>query len=165
MSVSSYEGGGLHGNLGLIMTIAEYFVVATDVCLPPEDPGPVATIVAGMMGIHIAEMGRLYTSVTRTYRTYNNVDQAFNKMIIDAFKDQYLNTLSDGIVGYVNCTSLQFLTHILTYYARSPQQNSRRTTSVLTRRMILINQMRISSNRFRMQELLRWPVYNLIEMR
>jgi hypothetical protein len=45
------------------------------------------------------------------------VDQAFKKMIIDAFEDQYLNALSDKIVGYANCTSLQLLTHILMYYA------------------------------------------------
>jgi hypothetical protein len=114
MSVSSYEGGGRHGHLGIIMTNAEYFAVATD--LPPENPGPAATIVAGM-NVHIAEIGRLHTAITHTYRTYNNVDQAFNKMIIDAFKDQYLNALSDKIVGYTNCTSLQLLTHLLMYYA------------------------------------------------
>jgi hypothetical protein len=52
-----------------------------------------------MMGVHIAERGRLHTAVTRIYRTYNNVDQAFKKMIIDAFEDQYLNALSDKIIG------------------------------------------------------------------
>jgi hypothetical protein len=38
-------------------------------------------------------------------------------MIIDVFEDQYLNALSDEIVGYTNCTSHQLLTHLLTYYA------------------------------------------------
>jgi hypothetical protein len=51
------------------------------------------------------------------YRTYHNVDQAFKKLIIEAFDDAYLNALSDEIVGYANCTSLQLLTHLLTYYA------------------------------------------------
>jgi hypothetical protein len=51
------------------------------------------------------------------YRTYHNVDQATNKLIIEAFDDAYLNALSDEIVGYANCTSLQLLTHLLTYYA------------------------------------------------
>jgi hypothetical protein len=62
-------------------------------------------------------MVRLHTAVTRTYRTYNNVDQAFKKMIMDAFEDQYLNAISDEIVGYENCTSVQLLTHLLTYHA------------------------------------------------
>jgi hypothetical protein len=108
MRFSSYKGGGIHGHLGIIMTNAEYFVVATDVFLPPENPGPAATIVAGMTGVPITEMGRLHTTVTRTYRMYNNVDQEFKKMFIDAFEDQYLNALSDEIVGYANCTSRHF---------------------------------------------------------
>jgi hypothetical protein len=49
--------------------------------------------------------------------TYHNVDQAIKKLIIESFNDAYLNALSDEIVGYVNCMSLQLLTHLLTYYA------------------------------------------------
>jgi hypothetical protein len=51
------------------------------------------------------------------YRTYHNVDQAIKKLIIESFDDAYLNALSDEIVGYANCTSLQLLTRLLTYYA------------------------------------------------
>jgi hypothetical protein len=51
------------------------------------------------------------------YRTYHNVDQAIKKLIIESFDDAYRNALSDEIVGYANCMSLQLLTHLLTYYA------------------------------------------------
>jgi hypothetical protein len=51
------------------------------------------------------------------YRTYRNVDQAIKNLIIESFDDAYLNALSDIIVGYANCTSLQLITHLLTYYA------------------------------------------------
>jgi hypothetical protein len=51
------------------------------------------------------------------YHTYHNVDQAIKKLIIEAFDNTYLNVLSDEIVGYANCTPLQLLTHLLTYYA------------------------------------------------
>jgi hypothetical protein len=51
------------------------------------------------------------------YRTYNNVDQAIKKLLIEAFEDAYLNALSDELVGYANCTSLQILTHLSTFYA------------------------------------------------
>jgi hypothetical protein len=51
------------------------------------------------------------------YRTYHNVDQAIKKLIVEAFDDAYLNALSDEVVGYANCTSLDLLTHILTFYA------------------------------------------------
>jgi hypothetical protein len=50
------------------------------------------------------------------YRTYHNVDQSIKKLIIESFDEAYLNALSDEIVGYANCTSLQLLTHLLTYY-------------------------------------------------
>jgi hypothetical protein len=51
------------------------------------------------------------------YHTYHNADQAIKKLVIESFDDAYLNALSDEIVGYENCTSLQLLTHLLTYYA------------------------------------------------
>jgi hypothetical protein len=51
------------------------------------------------------------------YRTYHNVDQAIKKLIIEAFDDAYLNGLSDEVVGYANCKSLDLLTHLLMFYA------------------------------------------------
>jgi hypothetical protein len=112
MIISFYEGGGRHGHLGLIMTNVEYFAVATDVFFPPENTVPAATIVAGTMAVYIAKTARLHTAVTCVYHTYQNVDQTFKKIIIDAFEDPYLNALSDEIFGYENCTSLELLSHI-----------------------------------------------------
>jgi hypothetical protein len=117
MSVASYEGGGSHGHLGIIMNNEEYFAIADDVFPVPANPGPWAAVVAGMTAAVIAEMTRLHREATQVYRTYHNVDQAIKKLIIESFDDAYLNALSDEIVGYANCTSLQILTHLLTYYA------------------------------------------------
>jgi hypothetical protein len=117
MSVASYEGGGRQGHLGIIMTNEEYFAIAIDVFPVPANPGPSAVVMAGMTAAVIAETTRLHREVTQVYRTYNNVDQAIKKLLIEAFDDAYLNALSDKIVGYANCTSLHILTHLLTYYA------------------------------------------------
>jgi hypothetical protein len=117
MSVASYEGGGRHGHLGIIMTNEEYFAVAVDVFPVPNNPGPSAAFVAGMMAAVLAETTRLHKEATQVYHTYHNVDQDIKKLIIESFDDTYLNALSDEIVGYANCTSLQLLTHLLTYYA------------------------------------------------
>jgi hypothetical protein len=117
MSVASYEGGGRHGHLGIIMTKEEYFAITVDVFPVPNNPGPSAAVVAGMTAALIAEMTRLHREATQVYRTYHNVDQAIKKLIIESFDDAYINALSDEIVGYANCTSLQLLTHLLTYYA------------------------------------------------
>jgi hypothetical protein len=97
MSVSSYKACGRHGRLGLIMTNAEYFAVANDVFLPPDNSGPAVTIIRAVTTVQIAE------------------EQAVKKMSINAFEDLFLNALSDEIVGYVNCTSLQLLSHLLMY--------------------------------------------------
>jgi hypothetical protein len=117
MSVASYEGGGHHGHLIIIMTNEEYVAVAVDVFPIPNNPGPSAAVVAGMTAAVIVETTRLQKEATQVYRTYHNVDQAIKKLIIKSFDDEYINALSEEIVGYANCTSLQLLTHLLTYYA------------------------------------------------
>jgi hypothetical protein len=117
MSVASYEGGGSHGHLGIIMTNEEYFAIAIDLFPVPAYPGPSAAVVAGMTAAIIAETTGLHKEATQVYRTYHNVDQGIKKLIIESFDDACLNALSNEIVGYSNCTSLQLLTHPLTYYA------------------------------------------------
>jgi hypothetical protein len=117
MSVSSYEGGGRHGHLGIIMTNEEYFSIAADAFPVPTNPGASAEVVADTTAAVIAEMTRLHREATQVYRTDHNVDQAIKKLIIEVFDDAYLNALSDEIVGYANCTSLDLLTHLLTFYA------------------------------------------------
>jgi hypothetical protein len=117
MSVASYEGGGRHGHLGIIMTNEEYFAIAVNVFAVPNNPGPSAAVVADMTAAVIAETTRLHREATQVYRTYHNVDQAIKKLIIESFDDAYLNAFSDETVGYANCASLQLLTHLFTYYA------------------------------------------------
>jgi hypothetical protein len=117
MSVASYEGGGRHGHLGIIMNNKEYFAIAVDVFPVPANPGPSAAVVADMTATVIDETKRLHLEATQVYRTYHNVDQAIKKLIIESFDDAYLNAISDEILGYTNCASLQLLTHLFTYYA------------------------------------------------
>jgi hypothetical protein len=117
MSVASYEGGGRHKHLEIIMTNKEYFAIAMDVFPVPNNPGPSLAFVAGMTATVIAETTQLHREAIQVYRTYHNVDQDIKKLIIESFDDAYLNALSDEIVGYKNCTSLQLLTRLLTYYA------------------------------------------------
>jgi hypothetical protein len=99
------------------MNNKEYFAIAVDVFPVPANHGPSAAVVAGMTAAVIAETTRLHREAIQVYRTYHNVDQAIKKLIIESFDDAYLNALSEEIVGYANYTSLQILTHLLTYYA------------------------------------------------
>jgi hypothetical protein len=59
MSVASYEGGGRHGHLDIIMTNEEYFAIAVDVF-----PVPSAAVVAGMTAAVISETTRLHKDAT-----------------------------------------------------------------------------------------------------
>jgi hypothetical protein len=116
MSVSSYEGGGRHGHLGLMMMNDEYFALATDVFTDPDNPGATPVHPENTIAARIAEANQAHTEVIRVYGTYHNIDQTFKKLIIEEFEDQFLNALSDEVVGYANRTSLDLLTHLLTYY-------------------------------------------------
>jgi hypothetical protein len=99
------------------MTNEEYFAIAVDLFPVPNTPGASPEVLAGTKAPLIAETTRLHLDATQIYRTYHNLDQAIKKLIIEAFDDTYLNALSDEIVGYTNCTSLDLLTHLLMYYA------------------------------------------------
>jgi hypothetical protein len=99
------------------MTNEEYFAIAADVLPIPDNPGASPKVVVGMTSSVIAELTRLHHEATQVYRTYHNVDQAIEKLILESFDDAYLNALSDEVVGYANCTSLDLLTHLLTFYA------------------------------------------------
>jgi hypothetical protein len=99
------------------MTNEEYFSIAAVVFPVPNNPGASAEVVVGMTTAVISELTRLHREATQVYRTYHNVDLAIKKLILEAFDDAYLNALSDEVVGYANCTSLDLLTHILTFYA------------------------------------------------
>jgi hypothetical protein len=109
MSVASYEGGGRHGHLAIIMTNEEYFAIAVDVFPMPANPGPSAAVVVNITAAVIAETTRLHREATQVYRTYHNVDQAIKKLIIESFDDAYLNALSERSCGlrqlYVTSTS------------------------------------------------------------
>jgi hypothetical protein len=99
------------------MNNKEYFAIAVDVFPVPANPGPSAAVMADMTATVIDETKRLHPEATQVYRTYHNVDQAIKKLIIESFDDAYLNAISDEILGYTNCASLQLLTHLFTYYA------------------------------------------------
>jgi hypothetical protein len=117
MSVSSYVGGCRHGHLGIIMMNEEYFALTANVFPVPENPGASPKVMVGMTAAVIAELTRLHREAEQVYHTYHNMDQATKKLILEAFDDAYLNALSDKVVGYANCTSLDLLTHLLTFYA------------------------------------------------
>jgi hypothetical protein len=82
------------------MTNEEYFAVAADIFLVPNNPGASPEVVVGMTAAVIAELTRLHREATLVFCTYHNVDQTIKKLIIEAFDDAYLNALSDRHLTY-----------------------------------------------------------------
>jgi hypothetical protein len=68
MRITSYEGGGRHGHLGIIMTNEEYFAVAVDVFPVPKNPGPPAVVVVGMTAAVIAETTQRHNYTKRQHK-------------------------------------------------------------------------------------------------
>jgi hypothetical protein len=99
------------------MTNKEYFAITAEFFPVPDSPRASPEVVVGMTAAVITELTQLHREATQVYHTYHHVDQAIEKMILEAFDDAYLNALSDEVVGYANCTSLDLLTHLLTLYA------------------------------------------------
>jgi hypothetical protein len=99
------------------MTNEEYFAIAADVFPVPDNPGASPEVVVGMTAAVVAELTRLHRDATKVYHTYHNVEHAIKKMILEAFDGACLNALSNEVVGYANYTSLDVLTHLLTFYA------------------------------------------------
>jgi hypothetical protein len=157
----SYEGGGRHGHLGLIMKNDEYFALATDVFTTLDNPGATPVHPDKATAARIADANRAHKEATRIYCTNNNVDQEFKRLIIDASEAQFLNALSDEVVGYENITSMNLLTNLLTYYAEIAPRNSRRTTSGSTRHMTPINLLIPCSSRLKTLKHLRSLVVNI----
>jgi hypothetical protein len=69
MIISSYEGGGRHGHLGLIMTNDEYFALVTDVFTAPDNPGATHVHPYNATAARIAEANRVHTEAIHVYRT------------------------------------------------------------------------------------------------
>jgi hypothetical protein len=67
------------------MTNDKCFALSMDVLTAPDNPGATPLHPENATAARIAEANRAYTESIRLYHTYHNVDQAFKKLIIEAF--------------------------------------------------------------------------------
>ena len=73
------------------------------------DPTPTAAI--------LYELVRTHKHEVRLFNKYHAVDHACKKFISKLIPGKDYNPLSSRIIGFVKVTSLQILTHVITYYA------------------------------------------------
>jgi hypothetical protein len=116
MCVHSYEGGGHHEHLGLIVNIDEYTAVENNNLHIPPNPGATASLVDNATAAQISAVNRVCIEALCIYHEYKECFHALKKHMITVIKDHYLNALSDETVSYAVVTGIQLVTHIMTNY-------------------------------------------------
>jgi hypothetical protein len=114
MNIQSYDGGGNHGHLGLVMTRVEYIMQTPGVAayVRPPKPAATTTIPADATPVAAQNLVLAHAEEMRAYRLANNVDKACCNSILDAFDDKFLAARADPVVRYANETALTLITHL-----------------------------------------------------
>jgi hypothetical protein len=119
MTIQSYNGGGNHGHLGLVMTRVEYIMQTPGVAayVRPPKPNATATITAEATPVAAKNLVLAHTEEMRANRLANNIDKAYCKSILDAFNDKFLAARANPVVRYANKIALTLITHLKECYA------------------------------------------------
>jgi hypothetical protein len=114
MSQFSNRGGGAHGHLGVLLSAAQYNVIATNNTpfFPPIHPGPTLVIPLGATDQQVRETTRLYTSTITEYATYIAICNALKAQIIAAIDRIYLDDVRDPVYNFATVSPLNILDHL-----------------------------------------------------
>jgi hypothetical protein len=108
-------GGGALGHLGLIVSEAEYAIIARTgdngptVCTNPTAPGRATAA-------QLSAARHSWEETVLTYHTFNTVQKALKKQIITVFEPMYLDILNDDMVGFANITTREMFDHLCLAY-------------------------------------------------
>jgi hypothetical protein len=119
MNIQSYDGGGNHNHLELVMTLVEYIMQTPGVTshVRPPKPGATATTPADATPVAAQNLILAHAEDMRAYRLANNIDNACCKSILDDFDDKFLAAQADPVVRYANETAISIITHLKDCYA------------------------------------------------
>jgi hypothetical protein len=116
ISIPSMAGGGAHGHLGIIMTQVEYATISTSPWVDPYNPNAVPIIPPCTTAVDAAQIARMHAECRRIYTNRINVDQAVNKIILEAYDNMYTFQLDDYLLQYANRSALEILMHLKQTY-------------------------------------------------
>jgi hypothetical protein len=114
MNIQSYDGGGNHGHLGMVMTPVEYIMQIPGVAgyIGPSKLDATATIPAEATPVAAQNLILAHAENMRAYRLAKNVDNACCNSILDTFDDKFLAARADPVVRYANKTAILLITHL-----------------------------------------------------
>jgi hypothetical protein len=119
MKKHSYDRGGNHGHLRLVMTRVEYIMQTPGVTAYIRSPKQDATETIPAEATPVAAQNIIlaHAEEMRAYIIANNVNKACCKSILDAFDNKFLAARADPVVKYANETDISLITHLKYCYA------------------------------------------------
>jgi hypothetical protein len=116
ISIPSMAGGGAHGHLGIIMTQVEYAAISASTWVEPYNPNAIPITPPGTNDVDVAQLERMHAECRRIYTNHINVDQALNKLILEAYGSMYTSQLEYYILQYANRSALEIPIHLKQTY-------------------------------------------------
>ena len=110
-SVYSNIGGGEHGNLGLVITNAQYTLISLTPFAYPNHPGPLI-ITDGTTAHGNSNMWIAHTEEVRLFYEVTGVEQALVQQIVGTVEEVYLADIRNRNTDYINNTVVGVLTHL-----------------------------------------------------
>ena len=106
-------GGGNHGHAGIIMDPARYLLTAGVAFTNPINPGnyPAGIPNNATQGAR-ARAEAEHKELVKEYETFQGVIQATKDIILEAVDHEYLLEIEDEILGFLNLTPIDMLTHL-----------------------------------------------------
>ena len=106
-------GGGNHGHAGIIMNPDRYLLIAGVPFINPTNPGNYPENVAGNAAAGVrAKVEAEHKEQVREYETFQGVVQATKDIILEAVDHEFLLEIEDEILGFLNQTPTDILTHL-----------------------------------------------------
>ena len=116
-SVLSNLGGGAHGHLGLILSAAEYAVIAPNIpFVCPAHPG-ILTIPPNTAHHAAVTMKELHKERLRVFHKVLDIEAALCQQIVAAIDDAYLSLICSTQLNAINMSVYDILsTHLYPLY-------------------------------------------------
>jgi hypothetical protein len=107
-------GGGNHGHAGMIVNNAKYLTMTGGIqFITPINPGAYPTNIAGNATNAVRSLEEaMHKTLVREYEIYCRVEQALKDIILETVEKDYLLEIEDEVLGYLNQTPKQMITHL-----------------------------------------------------
>jgi hypothetical protein len=107
-------GGGNHGHAGIIVNDAKYLTMTGGIqFITPTNPGAYPTNIAGNTTNAVrSRKEAMHKTFVREYEIYCGVKQALKDIILKTVEKDYLLEIEDEVLGYLNQTPKQMITHL-----------------------------------------------------